>query len=386
MNRTTAFVFLPVTTLCLLLGSCFSRPDRHKLEIRETPVSDHSVGLNFSMHLQDTQLYMIYPSVDALSLNLISADIAPDPLRPILEETKYLDRISYSPDIGEDFGRHLFLADDRFHHILYVDREGEDNSVLKWLSKTASDDTWWIDAFPGLTEPLAAIPKQDGSLHIVVSEGTSLSLYRLQPEGQPLKLAAAFAGAFHQVGRAHIVRQGDYWAFSVYEDRSKRLYLIHPGKDTLTIEAVYTSGEVHYSTIIDDRLYILLFEPATSTIALLDRALNPDQTADQRPFEVLPVTLCEGTSSLFLTSYYGRHLFLFNERVVDQREKSSYQLSLLYPEAAGGEYEKLALVKGDTNIQGFTALRAGDTLYVLYLREDTLTLLAVSLERLARSP
>jgi len=222
----------------------------------------------------------------------------------------------------------------------------------------------------------------------VVFEGTSLSLYRLQPEGQPLQLAAAPApaGAFHQVGRTHIVRQGDYWAFSAYDGRSKRLYFIHPGQDTLTIEAVYTSGEVHYSTIIDDRLYILLYEAATSTIALLDRALNPDQTADQRSFEVQPVTLCEGTSSLFLTTYYGRHLFLFNERVVDQREENSYQLSLLYPEAAGGEYEKLALVKGDANIQGFTALKAGDTLYVLYLREDTLTLLAVSLEKLARCP
>jgi hypothetical protein len=380
LNRTTASILLPVTALCLLLGSCFPGSVDRKLEIRETFISDHSVGLNFSMHLQDTQLYMIYPSLDALSLNLISAELSGDPLDPALGETKYLDRISYSPDIGEDFGRHLFLADDRLQHILYVDREGEENSVLKWLSKTATDDTWWIDAFPGLTEPLAAIPEQGGSLRVVVSEGTALSLYRLQPEGQPLQLAAAPApaGAFHPMGRTHVVRQGDNWAVSVYDDRSKRLYLVHPGQDTLTIEAVHASGEVHYSTILDDRLYILLFEPATSTIFLLERA--------QRSFEVLPVTLCEGASSLFLTTYAGQRLFLFNERVVDQGEKTGYQLSLLYPESAGGKYEKLALVKGDGNIQGFTALEAADTLYVLYLRGDALSLLAVSLERLARSP
>lgn len=388
MNRTRVSLLLPVIALSLLLCSCFPGSGNHKLEVQETPISDHSVGLNISMHLRDTRLYMIYPSVDALSLNLISAEVFPDPLFPALEDTKYLDRISYSPDIDESFGRHLFLADERFHHILYIDREGQENSVLKWLSKAGTDEPWWIDAFPGLTEPLAAIPEQDGALQVVVSEGISLSLYRLQPEGQPVQLAstALSSGPLQQTGRTYVVRQGDYWACSVYDDHSKRLYLIHPRQDTLRIEPVYTSAEVHYSTILGDRLNIVLFEPAESTIMLLERTLIWDQAAEQRSFEVLPVTLCEGTSSVFLTTYNGRHLFLFNERVVDKREQNSYQLSLLYPESTGTKYEKLALLEGDANIQGFAALKDADTLYVLYLREERLTLLSVSLEKLARSP
>jgi hypothetical protein len=372
----------------MLLCSCFSGSEDKKLEMREITVSDHSVGLNFSMHMRDTQLYIVYPSVDALSLNLISAEVFRRPLRPALEDTKYLDRISYSPDIGESFGRHLFLADDRFHHMLYIDREGQESSVLKWLSKTGTDESWWIDAFPELTEPLAAIPEQEGALQVVVSEGTSLSLYRLQPEGQPLQLASTAlpSGPLQPTGRTYVVRQGDFWTCSVYDDLSKRLYLIHPRQDTLGIEPVYTSAEVHYSTILDDRLHILLYEPAESAITLLDRALIWDQTADQRAFEVLPVTLCEGTTSVFLTTYKGRYLFLFNERVVDKREKTSYQLSMLYPESEGTKYEKLALVEGDANIQGFTALKAADTLYLLYLRNERLTLLCASLGELARSP
>jgi hypothetical protein len=386
LKRTAASILPLVIATCLLLCSCFSESEEPKLEIEETTVSDHSVGLNFSMHLREKQLYMIYPSLDALSLNLISTEVLLDPLRPALADTKYLDRISYSPDIGESFGRHLFLADDRFYNVLYVDRESQENSVLKWLSKTGTEETWWIDAFPGLTEPLAAVPEQEGSLQVVVSEGSSLSLYRLQPGGQPLQLASTVlaSGPLQPMGRTYVVRQGDAWACSVYDDRSKRLYLIHPGEGSLRIEAVYAAAEVHYSTILDDRLYILLFEPAESAISLLERALIWDREADQRVFAVLPVTLCDGTSSVFLTTYNGQHLFLFNERVIDQRETNSYQLSLLYPESGGGEYEKLALVEGDTNIEGFTALADADTLYVLFLRADRLTLLSVSLQKLAR--
>jgi len=388
LNRTRASVLLPVIIFCLLLCSCFSDSGDRRLEIQETAVSDHAGGLNFSMHPGDARLYMIYPSVDALSLNLVTAELSRGSLRPNLEDTKYLDRISYSPDIDDSFGRHLFLSDDRFHHILYIDREGEENSVLKWLSQTGTDDTWWIDAFPGLSEPLAAVPEQEGALQVVVSEGTSLSLYRLQPEGQPLQLAstALSTGPLQPAGRTYVVRQGDHWAFSVYDDRSKRLYFVHPGQGTLEIEPVYTSAAVHYSTILDDRLRILLFEPGKSKIMLLDRALIWDQAADQRSFEVLPVTLCEGTSSVFLTTYNGRHLFLFNERVFDQREQDTYQLSLLYPGSNGTKYEKVVLVEGDADIQGFTALKVADTLYVLYLRKDELTLLSASLEKLSSQP
>ena len=388
MKRTGISILLQVSAICLLLCSCLRGSEEQELQVQEVTVTDHPVGQSYSMHRREEQLYMIYPSLDALSLNLICARILQDPLHPALEETKYLDRISYSPDIGSEFGRHLFLADDRFEHILYIDREAEGNSVLKWLSKTVTEDNWWIDAFPGLTEPLAALPEQEGNLQVVVSEGSSLSLYRLQPEGQPLQLASATlsSGALQPTGRSYLVQQGENWAFSVYDNRAQRLYLIHPRQGTLQVEPVYASSEVHYVTVLDDRLRILLFDPAQSTITLLERALLWHQEADRRSFDVLPITLCEGTSSVYLTTYRGQHLFLFNELAVDGREKDSYQLSLLYPESSGANYSKMTLVEGDENIQGFSALKADDTLYVLYLRADTLKLLSVSLRQLARSP
>ena len=346
------------------------------------------MGSNFSLHVQDTQLYMIYPSLDALSLNLISAEISPESLQPTVKETKYLDRISYSPDIGKDFGKHLFLVADPFYHILYVDRESQDNSVLKWLSKTGEDESWWIDAFPGLTEPLAAVPEQEGNLQVVFSEGRTLSLYRLHATAQPAPLATTSlsSGALVPAGETCVVRQGDEWAFSVYDDRSQRLYLVHPRQDSLRIEPVYASGEVHYTTMLDNRLYILVFDPAESTITMLERASIWQQAADQRSFEVVPVTLSEGTTAVFMTNFNGEHLFLFTERIIEPQEETGYQLSLLYPRSADGTYEKAVLVEAEARIEGFRAIKAADTLYVLYLKTDRLALLSVSLETLALTP
>jgi hypothetical protein len=216
----------------------------------------------------------------------------------------------------------------------------------------------------------------------MVAEGRMLSMYRLSREGQPTQLTTTFlsSGGLQPKGAVFVLREGDYWACTVFDGNSKRLYLIHLQQHTLDVEAIHASGEVHYSTILDGHVLILVFEPDESTITLLDRA------TDQRTFEVLPVTLCEGTTSVYLTSHSGQRLFLFNERIIDQREKTNYRLSLLHPAATGPKYEKLTLVEGDARIEEFSALKAGDSLYVLYLRRDTLNLLSLSLQNLLSSP
>ncbi|UCF98606.1 MAG: hypothetical protein JSV89_03490 [Spirochaetaceae bacterium] len=349
-------------------------------------MADSSVGFNFSMHLSANHLYMIYPSLDALSLNLVSAEISSDPLRPAVNDTTYLDRISYSPDIDENFGSHLFLSEDRLHHILYIDRESEESSVLKWLSKTDSEENWWIDAVPGFGKPLVARADQEGSLQTVIAEGSTLSLYRLTREGHPEPKALLPAGTLRPRGDVSVVRRGDYWAFTVYDDISKRLYVIHHLNDKLEAEPIYPAGAVHYSTIVDGRLLILLFQPAQSSIALLDRALIHAEVRDQQPFDVKSITLCEGTTSVFLTTYKEKRLFLFNERVTNQQDQSIYQLALLRPESAESKYEKRILVKGEDQIQAFAALKNGDLLYVLYLRGGALILLSFSLAELEHSP
>jgi hypothetical protein len=378
LERTRTFFITAAVAACLSLSCCFSGSEDQALDIRETAVSDHSVGLNYSLNLDADRMTVIYPALDALSLNLISAELDPDPLQPNIVETKYLDRISYSPDIDETFGQHLYLSDSGYHHVLYIDREDQENAVLKWLTRTDPDDSWWIDAFPGLSRPLSAIPESDGALRIVTSGEDSLFLYRLLPGGQP-ELLASTAGSAPPIrvsGRVHAVLQGDSWSFSAYDQLSERLYLVHPRQSVFRIEPVYGSAEVHYTTIVDNRLLILLFDPVESTITLLERGV------DQSSFEATPVTLSEDTHSVFLTSFNGNRLFLFDERIVERQQELLYQLSLLYPDPESGNYEKAVLLKGEEMIQSFTAGRTGDVLYVLYLREEKLTLLSLSLTSL----
>jgi hypothetical protein len=120
-----------------------------------------------------------------------------------------------------------------------------------------------------------------------------------------------------------------------------------------------------------------------STITLLETELIRDHALEQKSFDVIPVTLCEGTTSVFLASHEDRRFFLFNERTADQEDKRIYQLSLLYPPTKGPQYRKVPLVTGDVDIEGFRALQVGDCLYVLYL-QDELRLLSLSLADISK--
>ncbi|MBN2553519.1 MAG: hypothetical protein JXB06_12155 [Spirochaetales bacterium] len=375
-----------VCIVCLLLGSCDSGSGERRLDVHETVISDHSAALNLSLSLSGERLYMVYPAVDALSLNLVSADIANDPLRPVLNDTTYLDRISYSPDIDDSFGRHLFVPGNRLSHILYLDRESEENSVLKWLSKTETEETWWIDSFPGLSEPLFALDEGNGALRVLVAEAAILSLRRLSREAQPTPLVQAEfpAGKLQLQGDVCVVQQEDYRALTAFDGLTKRLYFITLAEDSIEAVPVYTAGAIHFSTILDDRLLILIYESSQATITLLERAFQRDTKAPQPAFESIPVTLCEGTNSVFLASHRGKRLFLFDEQISDHRERATHQLSILYSGSSQSQCDKLTLIEQEAPIEGFDALKVGDVLYVLYMSGNTLTLLSLSLPSLVQ--
>lgn len=374
-------ILLLITVTCLLLCSCFSGTENKTVTVQEIPISNNAAGRNYSLHLSSNRLYMIYPSTAALSLTLVTAEISGRPQHPLVGEPTHLDRISYSPDIEPNFGRHLFLADDRLRHILYIDRESEESSVLKWLSKSDVDDTWWIDAFQGVQEPLLAVAEDDGALQALVIRNGIASFYRFSREGQPQQLSTASLASsrFEAQGDISVVEWENYTALTVFDAYTSRLYLIKPRDNEITSEAIYSTGGVHFATILENHLLVLVFEPAESTITLLSRKLPSPKGTDPRPFEVLPVTRCEGTTSVFLADHAGKRLYLFNERTYDKTDKGMYTLSLLYPHASDSKYEKTTVVEGDVRIDDFKALKAGDFLYVLLRRQDRLMLLSVSL-------
>ncbi len=371
------------------LFSCFPRSEDSLPTTREITISESSVGANFSLHLKNDRFYIVYPTLNALSLNYVSlmneanpaaAQAAAQPCSLVVRDTTYLDRISYSPEIDISFGRHLFLASGSTRHILYTDLEDEGNLVLKWLSRTDDDDAWWIDSLPGLKYPLIGRLEENDEIRAVVAEDGALSLYILSKERDLQRISTTVlpSGAFLAQGDVCVVQEDDFWAFTAYDGSSKRLYLFQLKDNEIISQAVHAAGEIHYSTIVNGRLLILIFEPLESTITLLETESIGDSAREQMSFDIIPVTLCEGTTSVFLAFHEGRRFFLFNERTVDQQDNRRYQLSLLYPTDKAPQYRKVPLVTGDVEIEGFRALQAGDCLYVLYL-QDELRLLSLSL-------
>lgn len=371
------------------LFSCRPGSEAPLPSTQEITISESSVGANFSLHLKNDRFYIIYPTLNALSLNYVSlvkeantaaAQGAAEQCSLVVRDTTYLDRISYSPEIDINFGRHLFLASDSTRHILYTDLENEGNLVLKWLSRTDDDDAWWIDSIPGLKYPLTGRLEEDDEIRAVVAEDGAISLYILNKERDLQRISTTVfpSGAFLAQGDVSVVQEDDFWAFTAYDGSSKRLYLFYLKDNEIIPQAVHTAGEIHYSTIVNGRLLILIFEPLESTITLLETESIGNSASEQKSFGINPVTLCEGTTSVFLAFHEGRRFFLFNERTTDHQDNRRYQLSLLYPTNKGPQYRKVPLLTGDVEIEGFRALQAGDCLYVLYL-QDELRLLSLSL-------
>jgi len=381
---------LTFAATCLTLISCFPASKAPLPSTQEITVAESSVGANFSLHLDNDRFYIIYPALNALSLNFVDfvfdlKNAANKPCSLIVRNTTYLDRISYTPEIDINFGRHLFLSGGSIRHLFYADLENEGNLVLKWLSRADDEDSWSIDSLPGLGYPLIGRLGTDGEIQVVVAEGGTLSLYRLNEERDLKRISTTVfpSGDFLAQGDIFGVQQDDFWAFTAYDGSSKRLYLVHVKDNEITAQAVYAAGKIHYSTIANGRLLILIFEPLESTITLLETELTGDCALEQKSFDVIPVTLCEGTTSVFLASYEGRRFFLFNERTADQEDKRSYQLSLLYPAARESKYRKVSLATGDAGIERFRALQVGDCLHVLY-RQEELRLLSLSLADISK--
>ena len=379
-------VVLTFAATCLALFSCFPGSEAPLPSTQQITITESSVGANFSLHLNNDRFYIVYPALNALSLNFVNLmNAAAQPCSLVVRDTTYLDRISYIPEIDINFGRHLLLANVSTRHILYTDLENEGNLVLKWLSRTDDDETWWIDSLPGLRYPLIGRLDDRDEIRAVVAEDGALSLYILNKDRDPQRISTTVfpSGDFLAQGDVSVFQQDDFWAFTAYDGSSKRLYLVHEKDNEIAALAVYTAGEIHYSTIANGRLLILIFDPLESTITLLETELIGYSALEQKSFNVIPVTLCEGTTSVFLASHEDRRFFLFNERTVGQEDKRSYQLSLLYPATKGSQYRKVPLVTSDVYIERFRALQVGDCLYVLYL-QDELRLLSLSLADISK--
>jgi hypothetical protein len=331
-------------------------------------------------------LQVLYPDVESLSLHLREL---PLPAGAGEGKTWYLDRISYTPELDVRFGDSALLWLSGECHIFYTDRETGDRYLLKWVHRRAAEDAFWADV----------LPYEGRLLGAWVPDGKTIELLLLQQQGLVLQPVGNGSPArevlrpFEPGSDICYLEGPAFQGFTAYDSLSRRLYLFRRDGGAVVAEALYPHGEVHFSCLAGEEQLILVYDSARSTLLQLQR-----RATDTR-FEVVPVTLCEGTRSVYLGTWNGQSFYLFDEREISPRETAHFQLSLLFPSSGGVastasgpelegsqagnpiRYEKITLLESPEPFQRFRALQSGDSLYVLYEQEG-LNLLTLPLGRL----
>jgi len=365
----------------LILAGCAESVPSPFMPSKVYEISKESAGDNFRILRTDRWIYLTYPDLGALSLNLVRLGFpeAGGPLHgPSLQvmDITYLDRITETPEIGEGFGIAPLVLRGGLLNVFYSDREREGTPVLKWVSNPTQEDKWWIDILPYSGEPLAVLPAGEDDLDLYLLRDEALVRQSLVTgESEELLSPCDPAREVCVVGAAEPA------GITFFDRRSQRLYAFLRGRADGGARVVYTAGAAHHSILLDGRLRVLLFSPQEATLVLLEEQPGSGPYV----FAVTPVTLCEGTTSVFLGYTGERPYFLYNERAVDQDGARSYLLTLLTPtQGRDGEtrYQRAHLLQLDSPVRRFSVSEAGSSLHVFFVQE-TLKMLTVELDALS---
>jgi hypothetical protein len=167
---------------------------------------------------------------------------------------------------------------------------------------------------------------------------------------------------FSSGGPATEFSSGGLRGFTVYDSASHRLLLfLLQGREVQTLE-VARFGQCQDSAVDPQgRLQILAYDPRTCRIVLYQSA------SPSSGFQIRPVTLSRGTSSLALVQLPDGTGFLFNE--FSPRDRLRCRVCLLHFRPDQG-YVKAVLFRSKRPIAALRACAQNDALYVALLGEE----------------
>jgi hypothetical protein len=358
VNRTMRRTYLLLAALLLVLAGCRPSGVRELTlpAVLETPVSPRPGS--FCLAAGPTAPYLTYIDRDSRALVLSAVDGS--------SPAAYLDRITDLPEQDPLSGIHLLFAAGDELHLLYLDRQSEESLLLKHVRKAMESGTAWIDVLPGSGKPIAAFPTS-GGLDVFLEQDQEM--WREGPR------AGLVRSPFRSEGASSRFAAHGFQGFTVYDAATHQLLLfLLQGQEVETLE-VARFGQAQDSAVDPEgRLQILAYDPRSYRIVL-------HQTADPASgFEVRPVTLSRGTSSLALVHLPGGPGFLFNE--VSARRRPRHQVCLLHfwPEEG---YVKTVLYRSERPTTALRACLQRDALFVALL-EDNLRVLRVEYDALRK--
>jgi hypothetical protein len=287
--------------------------------------------------------FLAYVDRDTRALVLAAVDGSSPPA--------YLDRITDLPEQDPLSGAHVLFAAGDDLHLLYLDRE--ESLLLKHVRKDMKSGTTWIALLPGTGKPIAAFITA-GALDVFLEKDQVL--YREGPQTGPVHTS------FRSEGPASRFEADALRGFTVFDAESRRLLLFRlRGQEVQTLE-VARFGQAQDSGVDPQgRLQVLAYDPRSFRIVLF-RTEEPASG-----FDIQPVTLSRGTSSLALVQLPGGQGILFNE--ISARDRPRYQVCLLHFLPAEG-YRKTVLYRSERPVGALRAVPGREALFVALLDEN----------------
>ena len=304
-------------------------------------------------------LTVVYADRDTTSLRALSVATG-DALPLTAPRDAFVDKIDIVPPLGGSFGMHAAAIVGGRLRLLYLDREKDDRQLLKRVTEEAGG--WRLDLLEPFGTPLAVLEGADGSpvdawaagsLRLRGASGEQVLRGQFAPLGQAAPLVAEDSAV--PVG------------FGSWDEASGELLVVRPFPDGVQCFAVPGAGPV--SAIAEapgGALAVATWDAARRRILLLE--LDEAGTLLRRTV----VTVCDGTTGLFLAGTPSGWLFVYDEVRPVPVGRWVWELAVLSPEphtVGRPRYRRGLLASGAQPIAGFRALIDGGSLFVLEVRE-----------------
>jgi hypothetical protein len=329
-----------------------------------------------SLLLDGSSVAVVFADRDTTSLRVVEVP-ADGALPAVAPPPVFVDRIDVAPPLGAAFGLHAAASVGGRLRLLYLDREREDRQLLKSVTaetaRAAGDPPtgWRLELVEPYGLPVAVLPRTDGKPLDVWAPGALLAR---EPPGRPAPAAAVQP---REPGLPIApATGGPPTGFTVWDDETGTLLAARITAAGPQVETIARAGPVHaMAEAADGTSGVVTLDAEGRRILLLERA--PGATE----FHTTTVTVCDGTSGLFLAWTPAGWLFVYDEVKPAQLGRWVWELAVLSPgpKVAGRpRYRRAVLSSGSTPITGVRAVVAGGSLFVLETRE-VLTLMKIAL-------
>lgn len=327
----------------------------------------------YSLQLVDNQLHITYTDYHTASLYLDVVSDTDDYTNSFVDKTSLLSSVE---------ARHVYTVHHDTQHAFYLDREDEDDYILKWIHKPLSEKQWMIDTVTPAGTVISTMTdtERKGEISLIWCTRDRLYVSSMpQTRLSTHEIPCSFDLHAH-ITRIHTPhRQG----LLGYDEIRRGLIFVGWEDDTLHVRDIIAGGRIHYAVPDTDvSLKVLVYEPEHKRIDLY--GITHTEDAPTR----IPVTMSSGTQSVFFAILEDEYLFVFDEEVQETTQHSTeklHQLSMLYPLHESSDtndirlsrYTRAEIFHSTDPIIDFRALLDDSVLYVLLHQKYTLKLLRI---------